>query len=59
MKSKIHIKPSHEGKFRKSTKTKAGHNVSAAAIAKGKNSSNPKTRKQATFAANAKKWHHK
>jgi hypothetical protein len=53
----IHIKPSHRGSF---TKKAHAHGKSVAAYAKSaKHSSNPKTRKQAVFAANARKWNHK
>jgi hypothetical protein len=52
----IHIKASHKGRFTKWAKSK-GLSVSAA-IAKGKKSKNPAVRKEATFAANARKWKH-
>ena len=51
---KIHIKESQKGSFTKW----CGGNVTDACIRKGKNSSNPKIRKKATFAANARKWKH-
>lgn len=51
---KIHIKPENRGKFTKY----CGGKVTSECIAKGKRSSNPAVRKRATFAANARKWHH-
>jgi hypothetical protein len=54
--SGIHIKPSHEGIFKSAAK-RAGMSTQAFA-AKEKNSDDPKMRKRATFAQNAKKWNH-
>ena len=51
---KIHIKPKNRGKFTKY----CGGKVTSECIAKGKRSSDPAVRKRATFAANARKWHH-
>lgn len=51
---KIHIKPENRGKFTKY----CGGKVTSECIAKGKRSSDPAVRKKATFAANARKWHH-
>ena len=51
---KIHIKPENRGKFTKYCEGK----VTSECIAKGKRSSDPAVRKRATFAANARKWHH-
>lgn len=51
---KIHIKPENRGKFTKY----CGGKVTLECIAKGKRSSDPAVRKRATFAANARKWHH-
>ena len=53
--NKIHIKESQKGSFTKW----CGGNVTSECIQRGKNSSNPKIRKKATFAANARKWKHK
>lgn len=53
-KSGIHIKKSHEGLFTDYCNGK----VTSECIQKGKNSSDPKIRKRATFAANARKWNH-
>lgn len=51
--SKIHIKESQKGSFTKYCNGK----VTEECIRKGKNSPDPKIRKKATFAANARKWH--
>lgn len=50
--NKIQIKPENKGKFTKYCKGK----VTQECISKGKNSKDPKIRKRATFAANARKW---
>lgn len=50
----IHIKKKNRGKFTEY----CGGKVTSECIAKGKRSSNPTTRKRATFAANARKWKH-
>jgi len=52
-KSGIHIKKENKGKF---TATKKATGKTTEQL---KHSSNPLTRKRATFAANAKKWKHK
>lgn len=51
---KIHIKPENRGKFTKY----CGGKVTSECIVRGKRSSDPAVRKRATFAANARKWHH-
>ena len=51
---KIHIKKENRGKFTEY----CGGNVTDACIQKGKNSPDPKIRKRATFAANARTWKH-
>lgn len=51
----IHIKKENEGKFT----DYCGGDVTSSCIAKGKNSSDPRIRKRATFADNARKWNHK
>lgn len=51
---KIHIKKQNRGKFTEY----CGGNVTDACIQRGKNSSDPKIRKRATFAANARTWNH-
>lgn len=50
----IHIKKKNKGKFT----DYCGGKVTEECIRKGKNSSNPTTRKRANFAANARKWKH-
>ena len=52
--NKIQIKKSNKGKFTEY----CGGKVTSECIAKGKNSPDPKIRKRATFAANARKWKH-
>lgn len=53
-KDKIHIKKSHEGKFTEY----CGGKVTDEKIQQAKKSSNPKLRKMAVFAENARKWKH-
>ena len=53
--SGIHIKKKNRGKFREY----CGGKVTDECIQKAKKSKNPKLRKRATFAANARKWKHK
>lgn len=55
-KSGIHIKKKNRGKLRRTTKTKKGNNIPVSKLRKLKKSKNPKTRKRATFALNARKW---
>lgn len=50
----IHIKKKNRGSFTRWCNGK----VTAECIARGKRSKNPKIRKKATFAANARKWKH-
>ena len=50
----IKIKPENKGKFT----DYCGGKVTSKCITKGKNSSDPKIVKRATFAANAIKWNH-
>ena len=57
--SGISIKKSNQGKLRSSTKTKKGKKIPVSTLQKLKKSSNPKTRKRATFALNARKWNKK
>lgn len=52
--SKIHIKKSQRGSFT----SYCGGKVTNECIQRGKNSPNPKIRKKATFAANARTWKH-
>lgn len=51
---KIHIKKKNRGSFTRW----CGGNVTEECIARGKRSKNPAIRKKATFAANARRWHH-
>lgn len=51
---KIHIKEANKGKFTKY----CGGKVTSECIARGKRSKSAAVRKRATFAANARKWHH-
>lgn len=55
----IRIKKSNRGKLRKSAKVKKGQKIPAAKLRAMKKSKNPKTRKRATFALNARKWRKK
>lgn len=52
--SGIHIKKKNRGKFTEY----CGGKVTDECIQKAKKSKNPKLRKRATFAANARKWKH-
>jgi hypothetical protein len=54
----IDIKPSHRGLFAKDVGKKPGTSITGSDIARGKASSDPAERKRATFAANAREWHH-
>lgn len=51
---KIHIKKQNKGKFT----DYCGGKVTDACIQRGKNSPDPKIRRRATFAANARQWNH-
>lgn len=53
---RIHIKKANRGKLRKSSGTKKGQKIPVSKLRKMKNSKDPKTRKRATFALNARKW---
>lgn len=50
--SKIHIKKANRGKFTEY----CGGKVTEECIRRGKNSTDPKIRKRATFAQNARRW---
>lgn len=52
----IRIKPKNRGKLRKSAGTKKGRKIPVSKLRKMKKSKNPKTRRRATFALNARKW---
>ncbi len=55
-KNPIRIKPENKGKLRKSAKVKKGKKIPVSKLRKMKHSKNPKTRKRANFALNARKW---
>lgn len=55
-KSGIHIKSSRRGRLRKSAGAKKGKKIPVSTLRRLKKSKNPKTRKRATFALNARKW---
>lgn len=52
----IEIKKKNKGSFTQFCKGLGEKSVTAECIAQGKASKNPKTRKRATFAQNAKSW---
>ena len=52
----IRIKKSNRGKLRKSAGAKKGQKIPVTKLRRMKRSKNPKTRKRATFALNARKW---
>ena len=54
--SGIHIKKSNQGKLRKTAKVKKGKKIPVSKLRAMKRSKNPKTRKRATFALNARSW---
>jgi hypothetical protein len=54
--SGIKIKKANRGKLRKSAGVKKGRKIPVSKLRKMKRSKNPKTRKRATFAMNARKW---
>lgn len=55
-KSGIYIKPSRRGRLRKSAGVKKGRKIPVSKLRAMKRSKNPKTRRRATFALNARKW---
>lgn len=54
----IHIKKSHEGLLHKNLGVSAGKKIPAKKLSKALHSSDPKVKKRAVFAENAKHWHH-
>jgi len=54
MKSSIHINPAHAGRLHAALGVPSGQKIAAA-----KSSPSPAVRKEANFAANARKWNHK
>lgn len=55
-KSGINIKKANRGKLRKTAGTKKGSKIPVSKLQQMKKSKNPKTRKRANFALNARKW---
>jgi oligoendopeptidase F len=55
-KSGIKIKKSRRGKLRKGAKAKKGQKIPVSKLRKMKKSKDPKVRRRATFALNARKW---
>jgi oligoendopeptidase F len=56
--SGIRIKAKNRGKLRRATKTKKGQKIPVKTLQRLKRSKNPKTRRRATFALNARKFKH-
>lgn len=54
----IAIKPSHEGLLHEKLGIPQGESIPAKKLSKAENSQSPALRKEATFAENAKHWHH-
>lgn len=54
----IKIKPSHKGLLHKDLGVASGKKIPEKKLEKAKNSSDAAVRKRATFAENAKHWHH-
>ena len=52
----IKIKPKNKGKLHRALGVPSGTPLPAGKVAKAKDSPDPKIRKEATFAANAKQW---
>jgi len=55
-KSGIKINPANKGKLHKTLHVPKGEKIPVAKLKEAKHSSNPVTRKRATFALNARKW---
>jgi len=55
----IRIKKRNRGKLRSQTKKNKNGNIKRSELLRKKRSKNPKTRKRATFALNARKWRKK
>lgn len=54
--SGIKIKKKNRGKLRKTAGTKKGSKIPESTLRRLKKSKNPKTRRRATFALNARRW---
>lgn len=52
----IKIKPENKGKLHKALGVPKGQKIPPGKLAKAKHSKSPTVRKEANFAANAKKW---
>jgi hypothetical protein len=55
----IEIKKSHEGRFHEWNGTPQGKEIPMSKIKQGERSADPKIRKEAQFADNARHWNHK
>ena len=53
---RIHIKKSRRGRLRKTAGVKKGKKIPVSTLRRLAKSKNPKTRKRAQFALNARKW---
>jgi hypothetical protein len=58
-KSGIEIKPRHEGNFHRWAGVAQGEPIPMSKIEQGLRSKNPRVRRMAQFAKNARGWHHK
>lgn len=54
----IDIKPSHKGKLHKALGIPEGEDIPVERLKEAKNSKDPDIRREATFALNARHWHH-
>lgn len=54
----IHIKKSHQGLLHKNLGVAKGQKIPPKKLSKALHSDNPKVKKRAVFAENAKHWHH-
>ena len=54
----IKIKPSHKGALHRHFGEKPGTKLTSHQLMMAKGSPDPKVRRQATFALNARHWHH-
>lgn len=57
-KDPIHIKPSHKGLLHKDLGVPQGNSIPTAKLRAATHSPNPKVRRRAIFAENAKGFHH-
>jgi hypothetical protein len=56
--SMIKIKPSHRGLLHRNLGVKKGKKIPLSKLMSAKHSDSPAERKRATFAINARSWHH-